>query len=63
MSVDKALLERIDYFIDNKANMNSSEQEDFLVETIDNYNIPYSKYDLPRYVLVEMINNRILKRK
>ncbi len=63
MSVDKALLERIDYFIDNKANMNSSEREDFLVETIDNYNIPYSKYDLPRYVLVEMINNRILKRK
>jgi len=57
------LKKRIDMFIANKASMGSVEREDYLKETLDSCDIPYSKYDPPMAVLINLINRQIKKKR
>jgi len=61
--MNKKLKTHIDYFIENKKNMSGSEREEYLDLILDTCDIPYSKYDLPKNILIELINNHIRKNK
>ena len=61
--MNNKLKAHIDFFIENKNNMSGSEREEYLDLILDTCDIPYSKYDLPKDILVNLINKRIRKNK